>query len=58
MHGHEKCTFYNNDTVLCLDCDGIVEIEYMCVHGIRKLEKQDGCTCKKPEKKSGKHRKK
>lgn len=58
MHGHEKCTFYNNGVTKCLDCDGIIEIDFMCVHGVHKPEKQNGCTCAPAPKKSGKHRKK
>ena len=58
MHGHEKCTFYNNGVTTCLDCDGVIEIDFMCVHGIHRPEKQNGCTCNSKKNSGGKHRRK
>jgi hypothetical protein len=57
MHGHENCTFYNNGVTKCLDCDGIIEIDFMCVHGIHQPKAQNGCTCNNKSS-GGKHRKK
>lgn len=53
MYGHEKCTFYNNGAEKCLGCDNVIEIDYMCVHGVHRPKKTNGCTCKSEPKKKG-----
>lgn len=57
MYGHsDKCTYYNNGVTLCLECDAVIEIDFMCSHGVHKPEtKSHNC---KPKPQGGKHRRK
>lgn len=36
--------FMHQDTILCLVCDDVVEIVYMCPHSVKKVTKV-ACKC-------------